>query len=81
MDFSVSLADLQMGERRGFILEQPAPATSWQRPRVRTLVENPEVHLVRAGMCQFGLHQGEPVQKPTILATYIDEIAAHAHNV
>jgi hypothetical protein len=87
MDFNVSLAELQMREGRGFILEQPAPATSWQRPIVRTLVENPEVHLVRADMCQFGLraqcgpHQGELVQKPTILATNIDEIAAHAQKV
>ena len=87
MDFSVSLAGLQMREGRGFILEQPAPATSWQGSRVRTLVENPEVHLVRADMCQFGLraqcgpHQGELVQKPTILATNIDEIAAHAQKV
>jgi hypothetical protein len=87
MDFSVSLAEMQMREGRGFILEQPAPATSWQKPRVRKLVENPEVHLVRADMCQFGLraqcgpHQGELVQKPTILATNIDEIAAHADKV
>jgi len=87
MDFSVSLAEMQMREGRGFILEQPAPATSWQKPRVQKLVENPEVHLVRADMCQCGLraqcgpHQGELVQKPTILATNIDEIAAHAHKV
>ena len=79
MDFSVSLAEIQMKEGRGFILEQPAPATSWQRPKVRKLVENLDVYLVRADMCQFGLraqcgpHQGELGRKPTILATNIGD--------
>ena len=86
-DFAVSLAELQVREGRGFILEQPAPATSWIRPKVRKLLENPEVYTVRADMCRFGLraqcgpHQGKLVQKPTVLATNIPEIAAHANKV
>ena len=87
MDFSVSLAEMQINEGRGFILEQPAPATSWQRPKTRRLLQRPEVHRIRLDMCRFGLrakcgpHEGELVQKPTVLATNIPEIAAHVNKV
>jgi len=87
MDFSASLAEMQKREGRGFILEQPAPATSWQRPKIKRLLDDEEVYTIRVDMCRYGLraqcgpHQGELVQKPTVLATNIPEIASHANKV
>ena len=87
MDFSASLAEMQKREGRGFILEQPAPATSWKRPKVKRLLDDEEVYTIRVDMCRYGLraqcgpYQGELVQKPTVLATNIPEIAAHANKV
>eukprot|EP00435_Cladocopium_sp_Y103_P020466 s1075_g5.t1 len=87
MDFSAGLAEMQMRDGRGFILEQPAPATSWKRPKVKKLLDNDEVYTIRVDMCRYGLraqcgpHQGKLVRKPTLLATNIPEMAAHAHKV
>lgn len=87
MHFCVSLAQLQIQEGRGFILEQPKTATSWGLDRVQALLDQPGVHQVELDMCQFGLRaqsgpdSGQLVQKPTILATNIDEIAHHVHKL
>ncbi|CAL1150714.1 unnamed protein product, partial [Cladocopium goreaui] len=81
MNFAISLAMLQISEGRGFILEQPKNAKSWKLPKMLELLDHPDVYQIRVDMCQFGLRaqagpcKGELVQKPTLLATNIAEMA------
>jgi hypothetical protein len=81
MNFAISLAMLQVSEGRGFILEQPKNAKSWKLPKMLELLDHPDVYQIRVDMCQFGLRaqagpcKGELVQKPTLLATNIAEMA------
>eukprot|EP00435_Cladocopium_sp_Y103_P022132 s1863_g5.t1 len=83
MNFAISLAELQIAEGRGFIFEQPRNARSWKLPRMVALLGHPDVYTIKVDMCQFGLRaqsgpsKGELVQKPTVLATNIAEMASH----
>ena len=81
MDFSVELAEDQIAEGRGFVMEQPLPATSWSRPSVKRLMEHPDVHRLELDQCRFGLRASKgpfkdmPVRKPTALATNLEGLA------
>ena len=81
LDFSNELAMEQMNEGRGFVLEQPKPATSWQRPSTLTLLDHPDVYRIYLDQCRFALRahkgpfKGMLVRKPTCLATNIDGLA------
>ena len=81
LDFSNELATEQMNEGRGFVLEQPKPATSWQRPSTLTLLDHPDVYRIYLDQCRFALRahkgpfKGMLVRKPTCLATNIDGLA------
>ena len=53
MLFALSLCRLQLREHRGFVLEQPASASSWQLDEMNQL--EPGVYQILLDMCRFGL--------------------------
>ena len=83
MDFAIELAENQVKTGRGFILEQPAKAASWKLAKMDKLLAMPYVYQIHLDMCRFELRAkrgpfaGQLVKKPTILATNIEELAAH----
>ena len=81
MDYAVSLAEDQLDNGRGFILEHPANATSWvENPRLQQLLKRPDVFVIYLDMCRFNLRAakgpvpGALAKKPTLLATNIEEL-------
>ena len=65
---------------RYFVHEHPQTAASWAVPCMRKMVEMPEVHVVNAHMCAFGMkskdERGEGfAKKPTKFLTNSGEMA------
>lgn len=83
MRFAISLCRLQLKEGRGFILEQPRNATSWQLQEMMALLEEPEVYKIYLDRCRFELRAargpfpGQHAKKPTALISNIPELAKH----
>ena len=75
--FSILIAKLQHRNGRGFLFEHPKRATSWKRPELQQLRDEPGVYAVDVDLCRFGLTttQGQPALKPTLLLTNIEELA------
>ena len=77
LDFSVTLAELQDDNGRGFLAEQPLRASSLKRPRVQKLLKCPGVFQISLDQCMFGLRvekgpmAGELANKPTALISNI----------
>ena len=44
LNFAIQVAEIQMSAGRGFLFEHPLSATSWQRPRLRRLLQRAGVH-------------------------------------
>ena len=77
LDFSMTLAELQDDNGRGFVAEQPLRAKSLKRPRVQALLKRPGVFQITLDQCMFGLRVqkgpmvGELANKPTALLSNI----------
>ena len=71
--FALELAEVQHSNHRGFLLEHPAPASSWQDQKAKRLRERPDVYTIRLDMCAFALttKEGIPAKKPTIMVTNV----------
>ena len=71
----VSHYKIQVDEGRGFLHEHPASATSWNEKAVVEIAAMPNVEIVTADQCQYGLesptpHGGNaPAKKPTRFMT------------
>ena len=77
VNFSVSLALIQVEAGRGFLFEHPRRAKSWKMKALQQLANHPQVYTVALDMCQFGLKNtsGDLVLKPTILLTNVEILA------
>ncbi|CAK0873666.1 unnamed protein product, partial [Prorocentrum cordatum] len=71
MSLCVRVAENQMGRGRGFLLEHPEGASSWEMDSVREILNRPSVVSGVADLCQCGLSVkgGEPNKKPTRFMT------------
>ena len=71
MEFVTQLYREQVEGGRYFLHEHPKFATSWAEKCMKDLMDIPGVALVHADQCQYGaevlvgLHQGQPIKKPT----------------
>ena len=77
VDFSVSVALIQINAGRGFLFEHPRGAKSWKMRSLQKLKAHPQVYTVSLDMCQFELQnsKGDTVLKPTLLLTNIETLA------
>ena len=77
VNFSVSLAWIQLEAGRGFLFEHPRRAKSWKMRSLQQLAQHPQVYTVSLDMCQFELKnvQGDLVMKPILLLTNIENLA------
>lgn len=77
LDLSVTLAELQDDNGRGFLAEQPLCTSSLKRPRVQKLLKRPGVFQISLDQCMFGLRvekgpmAGELANKPITLISNI----------
>ena len=71
MSLCVRVAEYQMRRGRGFLLEHPEGASSWELDSVREILGRPGVLSGVADLCQYGLavKGGEPKKKPTRFMT------------
>eukprot|EP00959_Pyramimonas_sp_CCMP1952_P169078 3531928-Pyramimonas_sp.AAC.1 len=58
MSFCMRVAEHQMVRSRGFLLEHPVGACSWELASVREILSRPGVVSGVAGLCQYGLRSG-----------------------
>ena len=72
-NYSCDLAVLQDSNGLGFILEHPAPASSWSLPKARGLLTRPGVIETNFDQCAVGLVSpgDEPMKKRTKLVSNI----------
>ena len=77
VDFSVSIALIQINAGRGFLFEHPRGAKSWKMRSLEKLQAHPQVYTVYLDMCQFELQnsRGDRFLKPTLLLTNIETLA------
>ena len=70
-EFTLVLAEEQIQNKRAFLLEHPAGASSWEHPTVKTLEQLPGVYHIVVDMCCFSLRtkEGMAAKKPTRLLT------------
>lgn len=75
-DYSVDLCFQQHVRGRFFILEHPAPASSWSTPRAQRLQQYAGVRGTNFDQCAVGLKSpsGAPMKKKTKLVSNIDAI-------
>lgn len=70
-EFTLVLAKEQIENKRAFLLEHPAGASSWEHPTVKQLEQLPGVYQIVVDMCCFSLRtkEGIAAKKPTRLLT------------
>lgn len=78
---ALDLCDEQYNEKRGFLLEHPRQATSWQKKRSHKLLQRPGIFSVVVDMCTFGLRTvyGYLAKKETLLVTNLYPLAKSLH--
>ena len=80
-EFMAKVYAKQMQHGRFFLHEHPATATSWNEKCILKLLMQPEVQLVKADQCQYGLESKSddgrmlPALKPTKFMTNAPEMA------
>ena len=81
MGFSKDVAVKQSTAGRGFILEHPAPASSWELPCVQEMMALPNAQVARFAQCRYGLRgpEGKLMRKHTKLLSNIPHIMAEFH--
>jgi hypothetical protein len=82
LDFAMEIYELQLKNKRHFLHEHPASASSWSIPRMMALRARPGVGEVVGHMCQFGMETHSksgraPVLKPTRFMSSSEEVLRH----
>ena len=75
-DYALDLAaDMEL-VGRGFVLEHPAPASSWERPKAQALLATPNIRATNFDQCATGLlsPSGAPMKKRTKLLSNVGPI-------
>ena len=80
LEFAVEMCRLQMKGGRGFVLEHPWLARSWEMEPFKSFSTELGVLMVRLDMCRYGMTSCDqdgvaPVYKPTRLLTNVGPIA------
>ncbi|CAK9032260.1 unnamed protein product [Durusdinium trenchii] len=81
MDFTKQVAVKQAESGRGFILEHPASASSWQIDCVQAMMALPNAQVSKFDQCRYGLRGpgGSLMRKGTKLLSNIPQIQAEFH--
>ena len=75
LNFVTSLYRMQIGSGRHFLHEHPQTASSWMEVGVKSLAQDPSIHIVTGDQCMYGLvtpsENGEtmPARKSTTFMT------------
>ena len=85
LDSVCSLYRRQLRQGKYFLHEHPATALSWKEDQVLEIARQPNVQIVTADQCEYGLVTPSaddktkmlPAMKPTKWATASDEVACH----
>ncbi|CAL1132431.1 unnamed protein product, partial [Cladocopium goreaui] len=83
MKFALEIAELQIGEGRHVILENPRGSEAWNEPEMLSFLEENELYAAIFDQCRFGLKSlsGWLHKKPTRVVSSSSDVAAELDGV